>query len=104
MVVHNGIIENYIELKKDLKKEGHTFLSDTDTEVIPHLIVHYMDKGNTLLDAVRATLKELKGSYALGILDEKEKILVAARKESPLIVGVGNGEYFISAPANHLER
>jgi glucosamine--fructose-6-phosphate aminotransferase (isomerizing) len=99
VVVHNGIIENYIELKKELKKEGHKFLSDTDTEVIPHLIIHHMDKGNTFLDAVRMTLKDLKGSYALGIIREKERILIAARKESPLIVGVGNGEYFIASDA-----
>ena len=99
VVVHNGIIENYIELKKELEKEGHEFLSDTDTEVIPHLIVHHMDKGNTFLDAVRTTLKDLKGSYALGIIREKERILIAARKESPLIVGVGDGEYFIASDA-----
>jgi glutamine---fructose-6-phosphate transaminase (isomerizing) len=99
VVVHNGIIENYIELKNELKKEGHEFLSDTDTEVIPHLIVHHMNKGNGFLDAVRMTLRDLKGSYALGIIREKERVLIAARKESPLIIGVGDGEYFIASDA-----
>ncbi len=99
VVVHNGIIENYLELKKELKKEGHEFLSDTDTEVIPHLIVHHMNKGEAFLDAVSASLKELKGSYALGIIREKERILVAAKKESPLIIGVGNGEYYLASDA-----
>lgn len=99
VVVHNGIIENYLELKKELKKAGHEFLSDTDTEVIPHLIVHHMNKRETFLDAVRASLKELRGSYALGIIREKERILVAAKKESPLIIGVGEGEYYLASDA-----
>ena len=99
VVVHNGIIENYMEIKERLRKDGHKFLSDTDTEVIPHLIIHYMNKGKSFIDAVRTTLKELKGSYALGILKERERILVAAKKESPLIVGVGEGEYFIASDA-----
>ncbi|MCX5798646.1 MAG: glutamine--fructose-6-phosphate transaminase (isomerizing), partial [Proteobacteria bacterium] len=97
VVVHNGIIENYIELKTKLKDEGHKFLSDTDTEVIPHLITNHLRKGMNFIDAVRATLKELKGSYALGIIRETEKTLIAAKKESPLIVGVGEGEYFIAS-------
>lgn len=99
VVVHNGIIENYMELKKQLNSEGHNFLSDTDTEVIPHMIVHHMDKGKPFLDAVRATLKDVKGSYALGIIKEKERTLIAAKKESPLIIGVGDGEYFIASDA-----
>ncbi len=99
VVVHNGIIENYIELKERLREEGHKFLSDTDTEVIPHLITSYIKKGRSFVDAVRLSLKELKGSYALGIIREKEKMLIAAKKESPLIIGVGNGEYFIASDA-----
>jgi glucosamine--fructose-6-phosphate aminotransferase (isomerizing) len=97
VVVHNGIIENYIEIKERLRGEGHKFLSDTDTEVIPHLITSYLEKGKGFIDAVRATLQELRGSYALGIIREKEKIMVAAKKESPLVVGVGDGEYFIAS-------
>ncbi|MBP6940672.1 MAG: glutamine--fructose-6-phosphate transaminase (isomerizing) [Syntrophorhabdaceae bacterium] len=99
VVVHNGIIENYIELKDRLRKEGHKFLSDTDTEVIPHLIVSYIKKGRDFVEAVRLSLKELRGSYALGIIREADKMLIAARKESPLIVGVGNGEYYIASDA-----
>lgn len=99
VVVHNGIIENYIELKERLRKEGHKFLSDTDTEVIPHLITSYLKKGRNFVDAVRLSLKELEGSYALGIIRETEKVLIAARKESPLIIGVGAGEYFIASDA-----
>ena len=99
IVVHNGIIENYLELKERLKKEGHTFLSDTDTEVIPNLIDNFMKKGKPFIEAVRQALKELKGSYAIAVLNEKEEVLVAAKKESPLIVGVGEGEYFIASDA-----
>src|SRR5690554_1264462 len=95
-VVHNGIIENYMELKDKLVQLGYTFLSDTDTEVIPNLIdFHY---NGDLLEAVRETTKELKGSFALGVLsmDEPDKI-VATRKDSPLVVGLGDGEYFIAS-------
>ncbi|MDR2017623.1 MAG: glutamine--fructose-6-phosphate transaminase (isomerizing) [Syntrophobacterales bacterium] len=97
VVVHNGIVENYIELKERLKNSGHKFLSDTDTEVIPHLITNYLDRGIEFVEAVRSAIKELKGSYALGIIREKEKILIATKKQSPLVVGVGVGEYFIAS-------
>ena len=97
VVVHNGIVENYIELKEKLKADGHKFLSDTDTEVIPHLITNFLNKGLGFVESVRSALEELKGSYALGIVREKEKALIAAKKESPLIVGVGVGEYFIAS-------
>lgn len=99
VVVHNGIIENYLELRKQLNDEGHDFLSDTDTEVIPHMIANYMNRGKTFLDAVLSTLNEVKGSYALGIIREKERTLIAAKKESPLIIGVGDGEYYIASDA-----
>ncbi|HEX2965293.1 MAG TPA: glutamine--fructose-6-phosphate transaminase (isomerizing) [Syntrophorhabdaceae bacterium] len=99
VVVHNGIIENYIELKQDLKKEGHEFLSDTDTEVIPHLIMHHIEKGDDFVSAVRHAISELKGSYALGIIKKNERVLVAAKKESPLIIGVGNGAYYVASDA-----
>jgi len=99
VVVHNGIIENYVELKDKLKHEGHKFASDTDTEVIPHLIINHINKGKDFVEAVRLTLKELHGSYAVGIIREKERVMIAARKESPLIVGVGKGEHFIASDA-----
>ncbi|HNT43303.1 MAG TPA: glutamine--fructose-6-phosphate transaminase (isomerizing) [Syntrophorhabdaceae bacterium] len=97
VVVHNGIIENYLELKEHLKGAGHVFISDTDTEVIPHLITDHARKGRDLVDSVRLALKELKGSWAVGILKESERTLVAAKNQSPLIVGVGDGEYFIAS-------
>jgi glucosamine--fructose-6-phosphate aminotransferase (isomerizing) len=97
VVVHNGIVENYIELKESLRSKGHTFTSDTDTEVIPHLIAERVRKGADFVEAVRATLAEMTGSYALGILKESEKILIAAKKESPLVIGVGNGEWFVAS-------
>ncbi len=99
VVVHNGIIENYLELKGKLRKQGHEFVSDTDTEVIPHLIADYLEKGNSFVESVVLALKQLDGSYAVGIIREKEKTMIAAKKESPLIVGVGNGEYYIASDA-----
>ncbi len=96
LVVHNGIIENYAELKSELLKKGHVFRSDTDTEVIAHLIEE--DYDGDILDAVLRSLKRIVGSYALGIIhaDEPEKI-IAARNESPLIIGLGDNENFISS-------
>lgn len=95
-LVHNGIIENCEELKTQLKKEGHKFLSDTDTEVLPHLIEKYY-KG-VLEDAVRRALKDAKGSYAIAVIhkDEPGK-LVGARCGSPLVVGIGDGENFLAS-------
>ena len=99
VVVHNGIIENYMELKDRLRKEGQAFLSDTDTEVIPHLVVSFIRKGMSFIDAIRNALAELQGSFAVGIINENEHVMVAAKKESPLIVGVGDGEYYIASDA-----
>ena len=97
VVVHNGIVENYIELKEQLRSEGHKFLSDTDTEVIPHLVVQQMKKGADFVEAVRRSLAAMSGSYAIGVIREKEKILIAAKKESPLVLGIGDREYFIGS-------
>ncbi len=97
-VVHNGIIENYKELKHKLQDEGHIFTSDTDTEVLPHLIEKYMEMGNGLEVATRLATKDIKGSYAIAAIsaDEPNKI-IGVRKESPLIVGVGENESFIAS-------
>ena len=84
-VVHNGVIDNYQRLRKQLVSEGHNFVSQTDTEVIPHLIEKYYD-GN-IEKAIEATLGELQGSYAIVVLIEGEDKLIAARKDSPLIIG-----------------
>ena len=96
IVVHNGIIENYDEIKKDLIKKGHKFLSETDTEVVPHLIEEYYE--GDLLKAVINAVNKLKGSFALAILSKKEKDkIIAVRKESPLIVGIGKNENFLAS-------
>ncbi|HEY3378055.1 MAG TPA: glutamine--fructose-6-phosphate transaminase (isomerizing) [Armatimonadota bacterium] len=96
VVVHNGIIENYLPLRERLEAEGHTFSSETDTEVLAHLIeAHYT---GSLVEAVRASLKEVLGSYALvAICQDDAKTLVAARLHSPLILGHGTDEQFIAS-------
>lgn len=97
-VVHNGIIENYLELRRFLEGKGYRFLSETDTEVIPNLISYFMQQGRDLERAVMETTKRLRGSYALGILCAGEpKKLIGVRKESPLIVGLGRGETFLAS-------
>ena len=97
-VVHNGIIENYLELKEQLLKEGHRFASETDTEIVSHLVVRQLSRGATYLEAVQHTLEAIRGSYALVIVNINEpRMLVAARKESPLILGLGEGEYFLAS-------
>lgn len=95
-IVHNGIIENYNYLKEKLEKEGHTFKSETDSEVFAHLIESYFE--GVLEDAVRMALKEVEGAYGLAIfsLDDPGK-LIAARHGSPLIVGIGKTEHFVTS-------
>ena len=95
-VVHNGIIENYIELKEELQAEGVKFLSQTDTEVVAHLVDKYYE-GN-LLDAVYKATQRLRGAYALGVIcKDNNQELVSVRKDSPLVVGLGEGENFIAS-------
>ncbi len=97
-VVHNGIIENYRLLKEGLKKKGRKFTSETDTEIISHMIDELVQEGCSFLQAVRTVLDRIKGSYALGILFEGDgQSLIAAKRESPLVVGMGEGEYFIAS-------
>jgi glucosamine--fructose-6-phosphate aminotransferase (isomerizing) len=104
-IVHNGIIENYQELRQQL--EGvHNFVSETDTEVIAHLVESYMNEGDPLEKAVIAAIQQLEGSYALAVIsvDEPGKI-VAVRKCSPLVIGIGEGEYFVASdPLSFLEK
>ena len=95
-VVHNGIIENYKQLKASLIKKGYTFLSDTDTEVISHLLDYYY-AGN-MIDTLARALSRLQGSYALGVLSaDHPGEMFAVRKDSPLIVGLGDGENYIAS-------
>ncbi|MBA2848558.1 glutamine--fructose-6-phosphate transaminase (isomerizing) [Thermosulfuriphilus ammonigenes] len=96
VVVHNGIIENYHSLRERLKGQGHHFRSDTDTEVIAHLIEEHLSKG--FVAAVFTALKELVGSYALGVLWAKEpQTLICARNQSPLVIGLGEEEVFLAS-------
>ncbi|WP_019864626.1 glutamine--fructose-6-phosphate transaminase (isomerizing) [Methylovulum miyakonense] len=97
-VVHNGIIENYEQLKTAQLAQGHEFTSQTDTEVIVHEVFNALQGANNLLDAVKHTVRKLEGAYALGIVNADEPdVLVACRKGSPLVIGVGIGEYFIAS-------
>jgi glucosamine--fructose-6-phosphate aminotransferase (isomerizing) len=97
-VVHNGIIENFAELKTELRELGHTFKSKTDTEVIPHLIEEKLNKGMSLVEAVRETVKQLEGSYAIAVISVKESDkIVCARKESPLVLGVAEDSLYIAS-------
>jgi glucosamine--fructose-6-phosphate aminotransferase (isomerizing) len=97
-VVHNGIIENYRELRSDLERKGSTFLSETDTEVIPQLIADHLQSGRTISDAVRAATAQLRGNYALGIIcDSAPDMLFAVRKGSPLVIGIGNDTYYFAS-------
>jgi glucosamine--fructose-6-phosphate aminotransferase (isomerizing) len=93
VVVHNGIIENYHALKEQLVSEGHDFRSETDTEVVAHLVEKYYGDGKgSLTDAVRSALDHLEGSFALAVMATDEPgTIIAARRHSPLIVGVGEG-------------
>lgn len=97
-VVHNGIIENYLELRRVLERKGHRFLSETDTEVIPHLISHFLRRGEGLERSVERAVGELRGSLAIAVLyaGEPEK-LIGVRRSSPLLVGRGEGESFLAS-------
>ncbi|SDX39788.1 glutamine--fructose-6-phosphate transaminase (isomerizing) [Thiocapsa roseopersicina] len=98
VVVHNGIIENHEDLRREQTAAGHRFTSETDTEVVVHAVFDQLEAGHTLLDAVRLATTRLRGAYALGVLDAQDpEHLVAARQGSPLVIGVGFGEHFIAS-------
>jgi glucosamine--fructose-6-phosphate aminotransferase (isomerizing) len=97
-VVHNGIIENHEALRLQQREQGYEFTSETDTEVVVHQVYHYLDQGKSLVDAVKATVNDLHGAYALGVISNRDQgRIVAARRGSPLVIGVGIGEHFIAS-------
>ncbi len=101
-LIHNGIIENYSTLKKALSEIGHTFQSETDTEVLVHLIEEYQKREDlTLSQAVRRALEKAVGAYAIVVIDrENPDVIVGARKSSPLVMGIGENEYFLASDAS----
>lgn len=102
-VVHNGIIENYQDLRSKQKKLGYVFLSETDTEVIAHEIEHNVNLGKDLLQAVQDSVKVMRGAYGLGAISSQEsQRLVVARKGSPLVIGIGEGEYYVASDVSAL--
>lgn len=97
-VVQNGIVENYRELREELKGLGHEFRSDTDTEVIPHLIAQFLKEHSSLLEAVRLTVNQLKGAFAIAVLSaDFPDELIVARQQAPLTIGFGQGEFFCAS-------
>ncbi|MBQ2114803.1 MAG: class II glutamine amidotransferase, partial [Selenomonadales bacterium] len=98
VVVHNGIIENFMSLKEMLIEKGHTFRSETDTEVVAHLLEEVYEEGELLEDTVRKVLNMVEGSYALVIMSEHDTgKIVCAKQDNPLVIGLGEGENFIAS-------
>ena len=97
-IVHNGIIENYVELREDLKKDGYEFISQTDSELIAHLLDLYINQGQSMIDAMYSAKEKLEGAYAIAAIDIKDSTnLVIARNKSPLLIGVGTDEMFAAS-------
>ena len=97
-IVHNGIIENYLELNDFLKKEGYKFSSETDSELIAHMIEYFLEKGENMLNSIYLTKEKLIGAYAIAVIDkhDDENIFIA-RHKSPLLVGIGENEFFAAS-------
>ena len=97
-IVHNGIIENYVELREDLKKDGYEFISQTDSELIAHLLDLYINQGQSMIDAMYSAKEKLEGAYAIAAIDIKDNTnLVIARNKSPLLIGIGTDEMFAAS-------
>lgn len=98
VVVHNGIIENYLKLKDALREKGHQFKTETDTEIVAHLIEEHLKEGITFEEAVRATVKQLHGIFALSIVSADEPdTIIAVREGAPVVIGLGDGEFFVAS-------
>ncbi|HEY3067176.1 MAG TPA: glutamine--fructose-6-phosphate aminotransferase, partial [Methylomirabilota bacterium] len=99
VVVHNGILENYLEIKERLRGQGHTFRSETDTEVIAHLVEHYLKTAGRLERAVKRALADVKGSYAVGVVSTAapDRLVAAKQGAGSVVVGLGRGEMFIAS-------
>ncbi len=97
-IVHNGIIENYLDLKDFLKKEGYSFSSQTDSELIAHLLEYFLNKGNNMLDSTYLTKEKLNGAYAIAAIDkEDDENIIIARSKSPLLIGIGMDEFLAAS-------
>ncbi len=97
-IVHNGIIENYLDLKDFLKKEGYSFSSQTDSELIAHLLEYFLNKGNSMLDSMYLTKEKLDGAYAIAAIDkEDDQNIIIARCKSPLLIGIGMDEFLAAS-------
>ena len=97
-IVHNGIIENYLDLKGFLKKEGYSFSSQTDSELIAHLLEYFLNKGNNMLDSMYLTKEKLDGAYAIAAIDkEDDQNIIIARSKSPLLIGIGMDEFLAAS-------
>src|SRR5258708_32622878 len=98
VVVHNGIIENYLQLKERLRKTDHRFVTETDTEIIAHLIEEYLRKDHSFEKAVRASVQELRGIFALSIINADEPdTIIAVRQGPPVVIGLGDREFFVAS-------
>src|SRR6185369_11650530 len=102
-VVHNGIIENHEDMRKKLRAKGYEFVSDTDTEVIAHLVHSNLQGGTSLLDAVRKSVADLVGAYAIAVVSQLDRErLIVARHGAPLLLGLGDGENFAASDTSAL--
>src|ERR1044072_2285181 len=98
VVVHNGIIENYLQLKEQLRQADHQFVTETDTEIIAHLIEEYLKQDNNFENAVRRAMLDLKGIFALSIINADEPdMIIAVRQGPPVVIGLGDGEFFVAS-------
>ena len=98
VVVHNGIIENYLQLKAELRGKGHEFHTETDTEVVAHLVEEYLKSGKTFEEAVRETVKQLRGIFALSIISaDVPDTIITVREGPPVVIGLGDGEFFVAS-------